>query len=408
MAPTKALWILFLLQSPLVWSLSLRLPTETPQPADKIPVIIQNNSKKVDKQLLLDFSRDLDQSSILRPGEPTADFSAPETLISAGSSYTRIWTTKTWERHSFPPHVRYSRHLLRWHLSTTARKIMPAVLASATWAAFVSLASRYSRLFALVENCGPAASASLLSAPLALLLSLRANASLGRLNEARILVGRLVLHARTLSDLMHVYLYPAAPAVTLLAARHLALMGWSLKAHVRGESPASEFEMLQTLLDPPNAQYIRQQPKMMVALPSRVRQLCAVAFAQIQQSPRHLYLSTVHLLVEEQIANIEQVMGGCERLHGSPIPPTYSRHLSRVMVLSLLILPVSLVAAKLNTAGVVLATTIASYVLIGIDEVGMEIENAFQLLPIQQLASTVQAAVRNQFLAVGDVPPNPE
>ena len=78
------------------------------------------------------------------------------------------------------------------------------------------------------------------------------------------------------------------------------------------------------------------------------------------------------------------------------------------MVLSLLILPVSLVAAKLSTTGVVLATTIASYVLIGIDEVGMEIENAFQLLPIQQLASAVQAAVRNQLLPVGDVPPNPE
>ena len=65
------------------------------------------------------------------------------------------------------------------------------------------------------------------------------------------------------------------------------------------------------------------------------------------------------------------------------------------MVLSLLILPVSLVAAKLSTTGVVLATTIASYVLIGVDEVGMEIENAFQLLPIQQLTSAVQAAVQN-------------
>jgi putative membrane protein len=208
---------------------------------------------------------------------------------------------------------------------------------------------------------------------------------------------------------MQIYLYPGAPAATLLAARHLALVGWSLKAYVRGESPASEFEMLQTLLDPSNAEFVRQQqPKTIVALPSRVRQLCAVAFAQIQESPRHLYLSTVHLLVEEQIGNIEQVMGGCERLHGSPIPPTYSRHLSRLMVLSLLILPVSLVAAKLSTTGVVLATTIASYVLIGIDEVGMEIENAFQLLPIQQLASAVQAAVRNQFLPIGDVPPNPE
>ena len=80
------------------------------------------------------------------------------------------------------------------------------------------------------------------------------------------------------------------------------------------------------------------------------------------------------------------------------------------MVLSLLILPVSLVATKLGTIGVVvLATTIAYYVLIGIDEVATEIEGAFRVLPIQQLlASAVQAAVRNQFLRIEDVPLIPE
>jgi hypothetical protein len=41
-APTKALWILFLLQSPLVWSFSLPLPIETPRPADTVPVIIHH------------------------------------------------------------------------------------------------------------------------------------------------------------------------------------------------------------------------------------------------------------------------------------------------------------------------------------------------------------------------------
>ena len=211
---------------------------------------------------------------------------------------------------------------------------------------------------------------------------------------------------------MQIYLYTAAPAATLLAARHLALMEWSLKAYAWGESPPSEFEMLQTLRDTPSARFIRQQqPKTIVALPCpQVRDLCSVAFdAQIQASPRHRHLSTVHSLVEEQIGNIEQVMGECERSHESPTPPTYRWHLSRLMVRSLLILPVSFVATKLSTIGVVvLVTTIASYILIDIGEVATEIEDVFRLLPVQQLASAVQAAVRNQFLRIGDVPLIPE
>jgi len=35
------------------------------------------------------------------------------------------------------------------------------------------------------------------------------------------------------------------------------------------------------------------------------------------------------------------------------------------------------------------------------DEVGVEIENAFQLLPLQQLAAAVQNGVRQQFITDG-------
>lgn len=35
-------------------------------------------------------------------------------------------------------------------------------------------------------------------------------------------------------------------------------------------------------------------------------------------------------------------------------------------------------------AGVACATTVAAYVFIGLDEVGMEIENVFQIMPMQQ------------------------
>ena len=75
-----------------------------------------------------------------------------------------------------------------------------------------------------------------LSAPLALLLTLRANASLGRLNEARLSWGRLILRGRNLAALLRVYVLPFHPAEAILAARYLSVLGWSMKAYVRNES----------------------------------------------------------------------------------------------------------------------------------------------------------------------------
>jgi predicted membrane chloride channel (bestrophin family) len=60
---------------------------------------------------------------------------------------------------------------------------------------------------------------------------------------------------------------------------------------------------------------------------------------------------------------------------------------------------------NLSVAGVVLPTAVATYVLVGIDEVGMEIENAFRLLPLQQLAAAAQNGVRDQIVpASGPMP----
>jgi predicted membrane chloride channel (bestrophin family) len=188
-------------------------------------------------------------------------------------------------------------------------------------------------------------------------------------------------------------------------ARHLAALGWILKASVRGESIDLENEVLGTMLSGHTSkdfQWVAAQPKRTVALLSRVRQLAASAMSVLPDTAR---MSAALLLIEERIAELELCVGGCDRLFTSPIPPTYSRHLSRVMFLWLFLLPMSLAALNLHTLGIMLPTAVATYVLVGIDEVGMEIENAFQLLPLQQLAAAAQNGVRDQIVpASGPMP----
>lgn len=359
-------------------------------------------------KMLQNLALDLKRLSEARPPDPSADVSAPFTIISAGSSYTRLWTANTWKIHSGPPLSRYIRHVRKWHSSTTAQQILPTVIAASAWAVLLSLTAKSNGILGtLIKFCGPSSVLSSLSAPLALLLTLRTNASMSRLVEARLLWGRLIHHSRSLASLIKTHLFPLSPAGSILMARHISVLGWVLKAAVRGESEDVEFDALRIILgDGDEYQWLISQPKRSIALLTRIRQLTAHAIKQktIEESSPNTAASIL-LLVEERILELDQCIGGCERLYTSPIPPTYSRHLSRVMSLWILLTPMSLIAMGLSTVGVFLATSVATYVLVGIDEVGMEIENAFRLLPLQQLSGAIQNSVRDQFLPVGDMPP---
>jgi len=67
-----------------------------------------NSTYDFTKEELADISElssDLDKLKNIRPAEPSSDFSAPTALISAGSSYTRLWTYETWSQHAI--HLTY-------------------------------------------------------------------------------------------------------------------------------------------------------------------------------------------------------------------------------------------------------------------------------------------------------------
>jgi len=334
------------------------------------------------------FRTDLDRLSELRPAVPDADASAPRTIISAGSSYTRLWTADTWRAHSEKsPLRRYWRHVRRWPASTTARKVMPTVLVACAWSVLVkswwtgTTATATATPAAALALKSPSTTLSLLTAPLALLLTLRANASLSRLLEARLFWGRLVLYARSLASLAATYVLPHRPIEAVAIGRHLACLGWALKSSVRNESLDYEREVVQCMFEADDddddggdnndgyCELIMKQPKRTAAITTGIRRQIAscVGPLSLSESPSAAAgAATVHLLMEQKLAELEQAVGGCERLATSPIPPTYSRHLSRVMFLWLLLLPLSLAGAGLSTPGTVLATAVGSYVTVGL------------------------------------------
>lgn len=124
--------------------------------------------------------------------------------------------------------------------------------------------------------------------------------------------------------------------------------------------------------------------------------------------PSALSFLVPHRELEVQLGELETVVGICNRLRGSPIPPGYNRHLSRALSLWLFTLPIAVVSSGVKGVAVVAICMILSYVLVGIDELGSEIERAFPLLPLQQMAAVSQLNIQIHMNPMGGpMPPVP-
>jgi putative membrane protein len=227
------------------------------------------------------------------------------------------------------------------------------------------------------------------TAPISLLLALRTNRALNRLLEGRSMWGTLVRASTTLAGLAATYIQPKDSNVALLMGRYLAILGWSLKGFLRNEE---DTEVLRTVLPPDEANWVERSPgDHPTAIICRLRQLMA---SQVKDLPL-----VAAQAMEDRLAELEVAIGTCKRLLGSPIPPTYTRHTSRVLCLYLGMVPLALVGnSKAGLSAILINVALLSYVFVGIDEIGVEIEHPFPLLPMHHLSKVTQDNVGNQFI----------
>ena len=231
------LTLLLIIAAVLPRAASLVAPRAAPQrlPSTRL------GSLRTDAEAVLDLRRvDTSRSELVSPGE---------------STISRLWDLETWARHQQVG--RYWRHLRKWPRSTTARLVLPVCVAFSLWSCVAhALRTRYFPNFA-----APLAPLALISSAVALLLTLRMNLSLLRLQESRLAWGRLVLHARETAGLAATYC-AAAPAEAI--CRHLAVLGWCLKASLRAGEDDSD--VVSTMLPPATAETVLAARKRPVAL----------------------------------------------------------------------------------------------------------------------------------------------
>ena len=314
------------------------------------------------------------------------------------SSYTRTWTNEDWVRHQVRSFFRYKRHCLSWTKSPTARAVLPTVFVVCLWASLVSLVtSRTPILQVFIQKASFFSGMAAFSAPISLLLALRTNRAMDRLLDARRQFGIMARAVLSLASLTTVYIAPVDLDKALLLGRYLCIYGWIMKGCVRGEDDTS---VCRALLPPEEAQWLSNTfSDTPTSILLRLRQVIASVVDKLPLSAA--------TAMEESICELETVLGVCKRLLGSPIPPTYTRHTSRVLCLFLGFLPVAMVGSGVSFLATLLNCALISYVFVGIDEIGVEIEHPFPLLPMYHLSSAIQNNVANQFLSMAMGPPQP-
>lgn len=104
--------------------------------------------------------------------------------------------------------------------------------------------------------------------------------------------------------------------------------------------------------------------------------------------------------IEQCISDLGGCIGGCERILSTPIPLSYSRHTSRSLMLWLTTLPFAL-WEPMGWA-MLPALFLISYIFVGIDEIGVEIEEVKNAIACIQLTLCIIASVRFS-IGFGDV-----
>ncbi|MGE0610130.1 MAG: bestrophin family protein [Pirellulales bacterium] len=281
--------------------------------------------------------------------------------------------------------IQYDPDNWRSHLfdvrGSMLREIVGRVTTTTLWAVLVVLFHEFIRPIDI-----PLTTHSLIGVVLGLLLVFRTNSSYDRFWEGRKLWGGIVNECRNLARSAQVHLANDPPlrdtviAWTALwpeAAKHL-LQG---RISNPGPQPPLPDEDVSSALSAPHAP---------LEVGRRITACLASARDQGTISEYALFQ------IDHNVQLLIDYIGGCERIHRTPIPYAYMVHLRRALIVYCGTLPIALVGEYHWLA--IPATLLVSYLFFGIEEIGVEIEDPFgddaNDLPLDKFCEKIAADVR--------------
>jgi len=301
------------------------------------------------------------------PGTGPANVRSRMTRERKEATHATLWGKKEWDQqiaYKHGPHRRYARVLARSIYSPLMRGLAPTIALLSVWSVFV-----FQRKLTITAN-----GLGFLASPIGLLLAFRVNSCVSRFHAAREMWGRMTHQCRdvasTLSACSEIDAETKARCGALLTA-----YAWCAKSASTFEEPPSA--VVSTLLNEEDADKVLKARKPALACLSLVRK-ATIALPLGHHVEKELYHS---------ISDLNLLYGGIERLISTPLAPMYMRHYQRGLLAWLFLLPCGLTKAGCSTAlKLVCVVASAAYLFLGIDEIGLQIEQPFFVMPVHKLA----------------------
>lgn len=280
--------------------------------------------------------------------------------------------------------IEYDPHRWRSHFfdirGSLVREIAYRVLLCSLTAVLVSVAYHYHEDVAIPDKPH-----SLVGPALALLLVFRTNTANDRFWEGRRIWGGIVNTSRNLRRKADA-LFKDEPATAARLAEWTIAWFWAARTHLVAEKSVgpttklSAEEQARALAAPHVPAFVASELSNIIADARRRN-----AIGDIQQQ-----------MLDADVQALIDHIGACERIDTTPLPYAYAVHLRRALLLYCVTLPFALV----STFGewTVLPSLIIAYVLIGIEEIGTEIEGPFGRrhndLPLDRICQRLEANIR--------------
>ncbi|XP_076926510.1 voltage-dependent chloride channel 1, chloroplastic-like [Bidens hawaiensis] len=300
-----------------------------------------------------------------------------------------LYSHHDWIRHRSS--LRHLRHLLSSLTSRVILSLVPPVIAFTSVAAVVA-SYNTAVIWHLLPEVFPVLRASSLpyqlTAPaLALLLVFRTEASYSRFEEGRKAWSKVIYGTNDFARQVMVTVEAEEDFVVKNALlRYIMAFPVALKCHLVYESDIGT-----------DLNGLLEDDDLAILLSSNHHPRCIIQF--ISQSVKLLDLEEPkRTVLESKVTCFHEGIGVCEQIMGIPIPLSYTRLTSRFLVLWHLTLPIIL-WDDCNWI-VVPATFVSAASLFCIEEVGVLIEEPFQMLSLDELCvrvcENVEEAIKSE------------
>jgi len=246
----------------------------------------------------------------------------------------------------------------------------------------------------------PALPFTIASPALSLLLVFRTNTGYARWNEARTLWGGLINNCRNVVRQSNTF-FPNDPHHTALKKRlaaETAAFAKALRNFLRGPTDDEVLRLeLYELVD--QGLMTPAQAEATMAAKNRPMFCLAAMSATLKKAD----IDPMHAArIDTSISVLVDLTGANERIFKSPIPLVYTRLTARFLTVFLVMLPLALwgqLGESWNHWATVPVSFVISFFLFGVEEVGIQIEEPFSILPIEAFCGGAIAAVGEEMLA---------